>query len=334
MKEFEWVIEKHLNELLIELKKCKSKKSFFELSRTFYSILNIVDKLELNVNISNKFEYELNKMNIDKYFEKYQHDTIDNIELMYDFNLDFSKIYLSLQPNNDYVHNYFSSIIDIKNSINLAKSFFEYYDNNIYHYFDNNVLDNGLFILTDRIDEALTFTSDRILPPYSFLNPSLTAKDFISIVHETSHSYIKNLLRYMKTEDRNKFLINNFEEVFPSFIELVAIKYLRDNGNPLSEIGIYEGLVNKSIVKFSNNFYYCLIDKNLDEYRINEAYTYGRILSYHFFDNYLNDEEKTKKDILDFTIDSQHYDKEYLLNHYGLNQIELLNPYKLVKHMK
>lgn len=332
MKEFEQKLNKIMDVLVSEFKKCKSKKKYFESLRTYYVILNLVNTLDLDVNFPEELDYELNKINVDSYFKRYNNDSVDNIEMMYDYNLEFSKLGIFLRFHNVY-NSYFSGRISIKKSIELTKDFFKQYDDKMYSYFIDCILGKGMFLLTNKIDNAITITSDNLLEPYCFMRPTLSFMDFIGIVHETSHSYIKNMVRFMDTEEKNRFLINNLEEVFPSFMELIAIDYLKDNSLFFNEINAYNLLISNTTIKFLRNFNYSLIYKEMDNYRLNESYSYGRVLSYHFYDNHLKDKETTKNNIISFSTDSRLYDKEYLLNNYGLNQIDLLNPHKLIKNM-
>ena len=77
--------------------------------------------------------------------------------------------------------------------------------------------------------------------------------------------------------------------------------------------------------------------KDLDEvllYKEAETYSYGKILSYHYYDNYLINSDLTKKNIFELSVDCMNHDLKYMLNNYGLNEERILDHKILVKHLE
>lgn len=333
MKEFNRVIKKHMFDLISEFKKCKSKKKYMELLAIFYVLDEIITNLELNIKYPKELDYEINKYNTIDYDKAYDILFNDNLDKMYDYNLEFSNIYKLLDYsilNKKYCCR---DTIKIDESIRFSQEFFKQFDNNLYSYFNDYILNKGLLMINNKFNGARTYMANYVMPPYSFIRPELNISDFIMIVHETTHNYIRNRLRYLSVDDTNRLLVNNLEEVYPIFIELCSYKFLKDN-NYLRDISIYKKSLDQALIKYLISFNKNLINMDINDYKSNESYSYGIVLAYLFFDNYLNDPQKTKENVLNLTLDSVKYDKEYLLNNYGLNQIDILNPHKLNKVLK
>lgn len=332
MNEFESDIQKYLNKLLNEFKKCKSKKKYIELLNIYHIIEDIINNVDMNVNYSKEFEYELKKYNIDRYDKLYELKFIDNYDVMYNYNLVFSNIYRNI-PNERINNMEYQETIDLNDTVEMVQEFFKYFSEDMYNYFNKQILDNGLLVISDKIEGGRTYLSNHLLPPYSLINPTLCAKDYVVIIHETVHSYIRNRLRYITFEQLNTMLVNNLEEVYPIFTELCAIKFAQEK-NMLNELDKYKKAVYSSLYKYLEKYNTNIIDSNIKDYVKNERYSYGYLLAYRYFDIYNNNQEEAKQKILKLSLESPYHDKKFLLNNYGNNQFDLLNTTKLINSIK
>ena len=332
MEEFEDIIQKHVNTLLNEFKKCKSKKKYIELLSIFYIIDEIINNIELFIDYKNDFQYELTKFNIEKYDKAYESMFLNNYNLMFDYNVKLSNLYSNLSKNKLNVIEY-KDYIEMNDTIKMVQLFFENYDMDLLKYFNNQILGNGLLILTDKVEGGQTYLSNYIFPPYSFVNPRLCAKDYITIIHETAHNYIRNRLRYINYNQLNQMLVNNLEEVYPIFLELCAIKFANSN-SLLRDLGKYEQAMISSMCTYLEKYNKNLLNNEIINYVVNESYAYGFIMAYHYYDLYNINPEETKNKVLKLSLDLPYYNKEYLLNNYGINQIDLLNNSKSLNNIK
>ena len=57
-------------------------------------------------------------------------------------------------------------------------------------------------------------------------------------------------------------------------------------------------------------------------------------MGYHYFDEYLKNEDRCKDNITKMSLDSKKYDRKYLLNNYGLKEDNLGKSRVLKKHFK
>ena len=332
MNEFESTIEKHINILLSEMKKCRSKKKYIELVSIFYIIDEIINNLDLFINYKEDFQYELSKFNTEKYDKNYDSMFLNNYNAMFNYNFELSSLYENL-PINKLNVTVYKDYIELKDTIKMVQSFFEYYDKDLLNYFNEQVLANGLLILTDKVEGGQTYLSNYILPPYSFVNPKLCAKDYITIIHESAHNYIRSRLRYINYDQLNQMLVNNLEEVYPIFLELCAIKFANNN-NLLRDLSKYEQAMSSSLYTYLENYNINLLNNEITNYVINESYAYGFMLAFHYYDLYNINPEETKNKVLKLSLDLPYHNKEYLLNNYGINQIDILNIPKSLNNIK
>jgi hypothetical protein len=123
--------------------------------------------------------------------------------------------------------------------------------------------------------------------------------------------------------------INNFDEVYSIYIELIFLDYLKYKKYLTHD-------VNVSLSMFANQTVSYLDNLKFEKYmnRADEGYSYGYVLAYHFYEQYLKDKDMAKCNITKFMLESKDHDKFYMLNNYGLNQNDILNPQKIEKHMK
>ena len=337
MNELKKDFELYIDTLIKEFKKRKSNKLYYELIDTYNIISEIINITNLDIEFPKELEYELNKKDVIGYNVKSYMEFIENVEYLYDFNLAFSKLYKSINGYSNKPLIEYKQRIELSDSVELAHEFFKSYDECIYNYFDDKLLNNKTFVITNKLNSPTlfgsTFNCNYIIPPYSFIRPSLTVKDYMTIVHETIHNYLFNRLRYIDKKYKKQMFINNLDEVYPKFIELVAMKFLIDNNILVDDINQYFKQNNYSSTVFLKGFNNNLIHYDLNNYQSNEAYSYGAVLAYHFYDNYLIDEELTKRNILNFLLEEQYYDKLYLLDNYGLDISSIINPKILNKYM-
>lgn len=329
MEDLQNAIQKHLNTLLREFKKCKSKKKYIELLNIYNTIQDIASNIDVDINNSSDFDYELNKYKVDKYDRIYEIMFLNNFDMMYEYNLEFSNMYKYL--NCGTISNIEYKVdVYIEDTIKMVQEFFRQFNEDIYNYFNSQILDNGLLVISDKIEDGRTYLSNYILPPYSIINPKVCVKDYVVIIHETIHSYIRNRLRYINFEQLNTMLVNNLEEVFPIYTEICAIKYAKDH-KMLNEISIYEKAMYSSLHTYLEKYYYNLLNTEITDYVKNERYAYGYLLAYQY---YHKDNGDVQSKVLKLSLESPYHNKKYMLNNYGINQFELLNTAKYINTIK
>lgn len=344
MKNLKEEVEKDLKYLVSEFKKCTSPHIFEDILGAYLALVNIIISQELDVKIPSEFKFESRKINTSKIDLKQAKKIITNFYKEAEYNKEVSKMYKILEDTyfehtND-VH--YNNKVELKESISLVGSFFENYDEEIAAFYYNFIDNERFFIGKPKEEEfnGVTYEGYKDMKKYIFISPTYTVVDQAIIAHEIIHAYIFKYQRFMSIAKRQVYNVNNFCEVYSSFIELVLLDYLRRNNRYIHDIECYqqeydEDLRNnlaclnlqyepelKSIKKFDDREFFLDI----------ESYTYGKLLAYHFFDNYKDDKEKTKEDILNFTLDSEDYQRDYLLNNYGLKRDNIKNPNILIKH--
>ena len=74
-------------------------------------------------------------------------------------------------------------------------------------------------------------------------------------------------------------------------------------------------------------------DENRGFFQDSEAYAYGKVIAYHYYEQYLNNQEQTKKNILDLMLNTSNYNRHHLLNNYGLQEKQITNPKILIQNL-
>ena len=337
MEDLKTTIEKDIFKLIQEMKKCHNKRRYIELVHACNHLLEIAFLEDLDIKVPKEIDYELDKINLDCLDNIYSKQFFENLNKMFHYNEKLTKIgdYLSerYQPSS-YTYNY-TQKLDIAESVRLTTNFFKQYDTDIYNYFQN--LKNGThFIITNKLNDTLgtTYQSNYLIKSYVCIGLEETIIDSLTIAHETIHSYIMEKNRYIPPQESNQESINNLHEVYSMFIELLFIDYLKQIKYSPKDIRTLE-IIND--VELINNLYQLDInlhdDFNYQDYIKSEAYAYGSILAYHFYNNYLQNQTTTKQNIQNFMLESKSHNKSYMLNNYGLSKNKILQPQTITKYL-
>ena len=130
--------------------------------------------------------------------------------------------------------------------------------------------------------------------------------------------------RARKKSDKTSPVVN--EKCSPNEIDALTLSC----DNTLIEV-LYDYnyiLKNYSLEDILNN------DELFYSFITSEVYSYGGVMGYHYFDEYLKNEDRCKDNITKMSLDSKKYDRKYLLNNYGLKEKNLGKSRVLKKHLK
>ena len=338
MENLETRVQTYIDNLGSKLGNNISKRDEILLVSDIDNLMEIIWLKNLNVFIPSVVSEFRNNYYIDEYDEIIDKMFWENFYSMRDTNKKISEL-SNVLPNKNTIpiENYFPKLTDDK-AIKMAHDFFEYYDDDVAEHF-YNIIRNGNIILFNNVEKRFSganfhlFTqkSGLILIDDSLNDITLTS----TIIHETIHSYLDSFLNGISYEQMNRININGLTEVYSYFIECAFLKYLEDNKD-------YENLeqlrkkLSYNLCDFVNTFSYFFNNfednTNLNGYGISETYVYGIIMAIHYFEKYLLDSELTKDNILSMFLDSKDFDKHFLLNNYGLYEVNLGNPKILYKH--
>ena len=132
--------------------------------------------------------------------------------------------------------------------------------------------------------------------------------------------------------------------MYSRFIELVFTLFLEEIHFNKNDIEALNLCFDNSLIDMLNNYNFYLknvdveaivsIDELFSDYVSREAYSYGGVLAYHYFDDYLRNPERCKDNITNFSLNTMNHDKLFLLNNYGLKEENLGKSRVLSKHMK
>lgn len=342
MVNLETSIHKDLSIIISKMKEADNVKDF----DTLLGIYDVLNKIAA-VNNIDPLESEIadelyQKYDIDNIVERLNRRIKSNYGRYYKFNKRFSNIVDDLKEvyyNNKYEKN-INNTIDNKKIINYTRDFFKNYDNNIYMFLDDYLKYERLFFVNDLFDSnyGCIIECDRYMKPYTLIEKTDSIIDFVSLVHELIHIYFQYLEIDYTNEECIRRDLNNFREVYSSFIELIAMDYLKENSFDKQEIYSikvdYDNDMIENLALYNKLLYKKKRYLKDLELLINiEKYSYGKVLAYHFYEQYKNDPNEAKNNIKQFSLDSKEYNKKYLLNNYGLNQVEVFSSKVLKKNI-
>ena len=325
-------LEENIHLLVTELKTTNSAKRARESIIYIQKYAELTEENDLTVYCPLETEYELKKIP-EKKFRKtdlvYDNDYYNNnLKLAKRFNHRFCNIskYLAsrykLVNNKNMYHK-----VSLETSISLAENFLKEYDDDIYNYF-MKIKDNDIY-LCKMDDSGRTLASNHLIKSYILFEPSCTIGDSFTLVHETIHSYLDSKMPPMNDTEKNTYYSNNFLEVYSIFSELVFYDYLKkikyNNDDIDKYYKIIVSILCDSLDEYKNSNY---LDPN------SQRLGYGYVIAYHFYDQYCKDKEKAKENIYNFMMNFKSKKIDYMLNNYGLNEIDLLNPQKIEKHVR
>lgn len=215
-------------------------------------------------------------------------------------------------------------------AIDLAKRFFEFYDKEMYRHFVK-MLDDGYINFINRNDVAnedyatitgITCTAYSENSSFVLVGGKKDITFVETIIHETIHTYIDSFNYSMSIDEKMKEMINGLYEVITYFSASAFKLFLEEIHYDKKTIDFLESntcnAMLTSLGAFAN-----LEACSFDEYISIASSAYGNLLAFHYFEKYLNDDTKTKEDILNMTLAAKKYDKPYILGNYGLSLSEI-----------
>lgn len=218
--------------------------------------------------------------------------------------------------------------VSLGKSISLALKFFDYYDVKLLKYF-KDLIDNGFIFSAPLIEEGITSGFTATLSSQRESVIIVHKKESIelasTLIHETFHSYVESFLHDISFEKKALRYANNLDEVITNFSEIVFIQFLKDIKFDNKSIQYLESMTDDFLIymleeySFRNDIPLEEYLENYNVYRDSEGCTYGLYLAYQYFNSYLHNDNKTKNDILDFSLETANKEKLYLLDNYGLS---------------
>lgn len=336
MEKLEQTIQKDIHMIIDELKKCKSPKNYYDLTEKLYYLEQLVQTIDLNIDFPQEFDYELSKKDVDSVTKAYDIDVIQRINEYLSYNKKFTKMYNIINERYVNLEDVTLKYIPFNVSIEYANRFLSEFDPEIYKHF-MELISSPRFILssTNMEYDGYVLMNNYLVDSYTIICVSNILSDFISIIHETMHSYNFSLIKNASFNEHNLINYNSLIEVPAYFIELVGMDFLERNQIFTDEVKKLRMLYDSELIEFLFKFKQ-LIDEgsaDIDEFLRCERYAYGTVLAYHFYNNYLKDKEETIKNLKQFMVDYKNYEKGYMLNNYGLNPNDIINSQKITKHI-
>lgn len=337
MSDLERVVQSDICKVVDELKRCTSRELYYDLVAKLYYLFELVELKELKIDIPKEANYEYSKRDNEPRkldFEKsYFSDAANN----YSYNLKLAKISDKLMSRYIYDGKYITlRYVPFETSLGLAEKFLKHFDENIYNHFMNLINSPRFVLIKDAGNyEGWQLRNNYLVDSYTIIIPSFYITDFVSIIHETMHSYNFEMIKNCLIKEQDNITKNALYEAPSFFIEHVGLDYLKMINYNIDEIEKLKSMFDKELIIQLGTYKQLLENEYVEfsEYLYYETYCYGRILSYHFYDNFLKDSKKTLENIKKFMYDYKNYDRDYLLNNYGLNKSSIINPQKLTKYM-
>ncbi len=348
MTEFEEKIKKYLYEANKKYMSVQSKKLSTEFYNDIYTLISLIQENDLDVDVHSILKYstyELFDADVDKKYEEYIINNYEKCSVtnnkMGDLGVYFDNIY-----GEGYFKKYKTSM-NTYDTVEMCKNFFDFYDKDISKYFNHLLDSRNIFIGGEFGEDGMRGCTYSLC---SQNKPFIVVNDFNNIlladilVHEVIHSYIENAINDKSFEDSCQQSANSLDEVYSRFIELVFTHYLQEINFNSNDIDALTLSGDNTLIDFLCNYNYMLKKIPLDtilannelyyEFMNNEVYSYGGVLAYHYFDEYLNNPEKCKDNIVNLSLDSKKHDRKYMLNNYGLKEENLGKSRVLKKHFK
>lgn len=348
MTEFEEKIKKYLYDANKMLQSSKSKKLSISFTDDIYTLLSIIQSNHLDVDYDSILKYttyDFDDSSVEKKFDEY---FLHNYNECLDVNNKIGD--LGTYLNNLYGEGYYKKYkvpMDMHDTVKICSNFFDFYDKDISNHFKYMLDKHNIFMGGVFLEEGITgctFSLSSQTEPFIVLNDYKDITLSNILVHEVIHSYLENSFNDKSFENISQKHSNNLDEVYSRFIELVFRLYLdeiRFNENDREALSLSG---DNTLIDLLYGYNYML--KNFDskailndpdlyyDYMNYEVYSYGGVLAYHYFDEYLRNPESCKENIGKLSIDSKKHDRKYLLNNYGLKEKNLGKSRVLVKHMK
>ena len=341
MEEIKRTIFKDIYNVITKIKKCNAKSSYSILMNELYTLYSLCD--ELGIDDYPKIEnYSSKSIEYDNSEITFAYEVFNN----YDYYLRFSENYKNIDnekyqnPSSYAIKNFFHSF----DYIYLVRDFLHDYDPRILRVFDEMNEDGRIFIVSvnhrdekDMHTPAYTSFSFGSFKPYIVLEGENCVADLINIVHEIAHTteYMNSSVVSNKVLKQRNY--NCLNEVYSYFLQNLFIRHLKDIKFNLHDTKTAELGYNYTYYLWINKLHECLInlkekqvlDLNIIEYL---NYTFGIAIGYHFIERYLEDPDKTKKEIADFIILNGQYNLSDMLEKFNLKD-ELIDSKVLKKYI-
>ncbi len=346
------IFEEKINNYLVEanrmLKNTKSRK----LSSLFYNdisvLLTVIYNNGLDVDVDSIFQRSDlifdSTDSEDKFVESFLKSYIEAIKVNNKVG-DLGPYFYNKYGDGYYKE--FRTLMNIEDSIDLCHRFFEFYDKDLADYFNHILKHKNLAIggcSWDDTTAGCTFSLVSQCEPFIIVNQFKSIYLPYVITHEVIHDYIENAFNDKTFEKTCIKESNRLDEVYSRFIELVFTLFLEEIHFNKNDIEALNLCFDNSLIDMLNNYNFYLknvdveaivsIDELFSDYVSREAYSYGGVLAYHYFDDYLRNPERCKDNITNFSLNTMNHDKLFLLNNYGLKEENLGKSRVLSKHMK
>jgi len=335
-------VKNDINKIIYEMKRCKSKSRYYQLSVDLDCLYSMCEFL--NISDIPLLENHSYRNSLDQYNKKNVTRVIDDLVSNYQYYLKISsmgtklinKFYLTRDLKYRYMlETYFSE----QDSFLLACDFLKEYNPNVLSSFIDVVKNNRALIGTFAFDNeyGTTFCITETEFPYLLVNSKKNISLPFTYVHESGHIY--NLLKYKNSSykiiDRNN-IEGIFLEVYSNFLELVFVDYLNKNNLYSKDVNLIKKEFDLDLAKKLEVFHN-MIKEDLQRFDINYykmllLNIFGKVIAYHYYDMYLTDPEKTNHDLEQFMINNGSYSNIEVLDMFGLSSEKLVDSKILEKH--
>ena len=330
--ELEVEVQKDINKIVEELRNTKRLSKAYEFLLWLDDIEKLAEYNDFNIVYPSDYDEVKSKFNSDKYADEIKDYCVNTKLEMFDIDKKICKISPYFEKKYQFSNQIvFHKAVSIEDSIMLCEEFLKYYDKDIYELY-NKLNDEGRYFLA-KLEGArgITLCGNKVAKPYVLLSVDTCANQFIEqifvLVHETIHAYIASIQGNLKKAESFRLYANNLEEVYSLFSELAVAEYLEGIGFNKRDVKAYRLAHLSDLIGYLKDF---KKSHYLDV--IEDAYSYGHVLAYHFYDQYLKNKDLAKKNVTNFMIDSAYYNKRYMLNNYGLDERDILSPEIIEKH--
>ena len=347
-------IEKKLQSLLFNISEIitqtRSPKRLYDLYTEIQHIISMAEKMNYNITIPpllfSVVDINSNRNDVlsDKLYDGASKLLFNDMTLETDAVIQGMGAVLE-EKYNIYYQKGRSVNFTVNEAFNFAERFFEYLDKDMFKHFKYMVDNERIQILNiqrieddNRHGELHGFSVSLPSQRQSFVVVSGKHNiDFVStIIHEIMHSYISNFEYDYSFEERFQKYYNCMWEVMPYFTEHLFQQYLKDINYDKKAIELLETSKCNSLIGWLYSFNN--VDREYEYYEFPtfasiKATAYGKLLAFHYFDEYLKNPEKTIDNVLNLTLDSKDYEADYLLNNYGLTEEQITDFSKIEKRL-
>lgn len=329
-----------------EISKTKSEKRLYTLYDDAAQLYTLADSMELNITLPPKISDFIDNGIEEILSDSFRRLYIKGADKSICATEDVDDMICTLGPmlydkyNTDYIYGK-SHIFKVDEAFKLAESFFAFYDKDMHKHF-KKMVDGGFAYVTSSPEachseyvETLAITSTAYCQNSSFvlIGGKRNINFVVSIIHEIIHSYIDSYNYGMTCEERLREEFNGLYEVITYFSAHAFKNYLEEINFDKKTITFLESSICNILVESFIGFCYA-DDTEFSNYINMLSFAYGNLLSFHYFEKYLEDSSKVQDDILSLTLDAKEYDRKYLLNNYGLKVDEILDEKVLTKRLE